>query len=60
MPETSRQNAMEHNINDKSTYFFKNQENIVQEIYNKKHSARLKALREELNNTILSSNGINE
>jgi hypothetical protein len=51
---------MEHNINDKSTYFFKNQENIVQEIYNKKHSARLKALREELNNTILSSNGINE
>ena len=53
-------NAIEHNINDKSDYFLKNQENIVQELYNKKHSSRLKALREELNDTIMSTHIINE
>lgn len=37
-------NAMEHNINDKSDYFLKNQENIVQDIYNKRHAARLKSI----------------
>ena len=49
-------NNIEHNISDKTNYFLKNQDAIVQEIYNKKHADRLKALREEMNNMIITTN----